>query len=66
MSGKYIELAPNWKQVLRFQADHIYRECGGATAVSFIEVVRYLQVTDPEGLEEVRKQLDERYKKEGS
>lgn len=58
---KFIILKPNWPNVTRDFARrlamHGFIEGSHGPVISFIEMVRYLQMTDPEELEKIRVEL---------
>ena len=55
--GKSICIEPNWIQIARFQANRIADTYGVNTAISIIEVIRYLYATKPDDLELVLQEL---------
>jgi len=58
--NKFVVLTPNYANVTRDFARklayHSFNE-GLGPVISFIEMVRYLQATDPEELEKIRQEL---------
>jgi hypothetical protein len=54
---KYITLEPEYGQILRLLARQVKDTIGLNTAISILEVTRYLHVTDPMKLVQVLEEL---------
>lgn len=59
---KYITIAPEWPMICRMLLDQIAFKCSPSMAVSILEIVRYLQVFDPDELKKIHEEFDKREK----
>ena len=54
-SPRFVVITPEWESTARYFAtalrDHSFQQGANGPVISFIEQVRYLQVTNPDGLE---------------